>query len=76
MSGEESLRSVEEQISACERFGTYLLKCPYCGTENNAENEALCCKLLGMAVAAVLHRKQVGDGIRKLDELMESASRN
>jgi hypothetical protein len=76
MTGTEKLQSVERQIAACERFGVYSITCPYCGAENNAESEALCCELLGKAVKAILHRKAIQDRFRELDELYERVSRN
>jgi hypothetical protein len=76
MTGTEKLQSVERQIATCELLGIYHLTCPYCDAENNAESEALCCELLGKAVKAILHRKELGDAIRELDALYEAASRN
>jgi hypothetical protein len=76
MTGTEKLQSVERQIATCELLGIYHLTCPYCGEENNANKEALCCELLGKAVLAILHRKAIQDHFRELDELYERVSRN
>jgi hypothetical protein len=77
MTAEQKIRNVERQITACERGGNEGILCPYCGTLNAlVVEEPLCCADLGIAVEAILHRKEVGDHIRKCDRIMEFASRN
>jgi hypothetical protein len=60
--------SVESQIGACMRGATNLITCPFCGAQNKAENEALCCVDFGAVVQVVL-RKQA------LQEVMDTAAR-
>lgn len=77
LTAEQKIRNVERQITDSERYGNEGIACPYCGVFNALDvEEPLCCADLGLAVEAILHRKEVVDHIRKCDRIMEFASRN
>ncbi len=53
--------SIESQINACMRGATDIITCPYCGAQNKAENESLCCADFGAVVNAVLRKQAIGE---------------
>jgi hypothetical protein len=76
MTGAEKLTYVEQQIGVCMRKASDAIECPYCGLANFETDKSLCCELLGAAVVAIFHRQDVGDDLRRVDRIMEAASRN
>lgn len=58
---EGKLQYVAAQIQACCDGMSTKITCPYCGAENEQKNEALCCDLMGKAVAAVIDRMETQD---------------
>lgn len=72
----EKLHSVTSQIEECMRGNSRQIICPYCGMENNSENNALCCKTFGAAVKAVLDRIRLNDVTEKVEQILEHAEMN
>ncbi len=68
--------SVESQINAAMRGATNVLNCPYCGSQNKAENEALCCVDFGAVVTAVLRKQAQGECIDQAKRIAEAVARN
>lgn len=76
MSPEEKLDFVALQISEAMAGERDLIKCPYCGEDNTKGNEALCCKLFGDAVRAVLDRVRYIEAKDQADRILSKAARN
>lgn len=76
MTATEKMNNVAEQISDCMRGNSHQIICPYCGMENNSENNALCCKTFGDAVKAVLDRIRLNDVTEKVEQILEHAEMN
>ena len=72
LSGEQKLKSVEDQYELLRRGQLKVLTCPYCESMN-AEGVSLCCELLSQAVMAILDREEVQEQISLAEQISDKA---
>jgi hypothetical protein len=70
------IASVEAQIAACSRGATNVITCPYCGAQNVAENEALCCPDMGLTVRAILRKQAQSECVDTSKRIADAVARN
>lgn len=73
MTPEDKMASVARQIQECMRGDSQVITCPYCLSENNSDNHALCCELFGKAVSAVLERIRAKELLEQCDRIAQAA---
>lgn len=79
MNGEQidpRIKSAEAQINAARRGATNVITCPYCSTQNKAENEALCCADFGAVVIAILRKQAQQELIDSARRIADAVARN
>ena len=70
------IASVEAQINACMRGATDVINCPFCGSQNRAEYEALCCPDMGSTVRVILRKQAQRECLDNAERILEIVSRN
>jgi hypothetical protein len=68
--------SIESQINAAMRGATNVLNCPYCGSQNKADNEALCCPDFGAVVRVILRKQAQGECLDMAKRIADRVARN
>lgn len=72
----DSIANIESQINACMRGATNVITCPFCGEQNTAENEALCCVDFGAVVNAILRKQAQQECLDQAHRISDAIARN
>lgn len=73
-SADARIVAIESQIRAAMNGRTNIINCPYCGSQNKADNAQLCCEDFGLVVRAVLRKQAMHDTLDVAARIGERAA--
>jgi hypothetical protein len=69
------IANIEAQINAAMQGRTNIITCPYCGVQNHAGRDRLCCEDFGLVVRAVLRKQAQYETLDTASHIMDNAAR-